>query len=193
MLKTRTLLALVLLPLLIFLVACGGDDDDVSDSSGGDQPAATESSGGQDADDDDRDAEDSDDADDDSSSDGDSAELDEEILANCPELINMFGGFAFTNPDSFGEDFDASIEALQTAADRAPDEIKADMQLLADAIAGFFGTLEEFEVDFSNPASLASLSAEEQAELTAAMESFDTPELAEASERLNTYFTEKCS
>jgi hypothetical protein len=189
--KTRTLLTLVLLPLLVFLVACGGDDDDSSNTSspqptadsgggggsGGDSSSNSGTNSGGDA----------------TPSDADGAE----ILANCPELLGMFGAFssgAFANPGAgnVDDDLEAAAQVFQNAAANAPDEIKADMQILADAFTGFYTALNDLGVDFSNPASFAALDASQQAQLQAALESFSNPELEAASANLDAYFTEHC-
>jgi hypothetical protein len=151
--RTRTLLLLVLVPLLAFLVACGGDDDDGSSSSsnGDSQPSASDS----------------------------------EILANCPELMSMFGAFtagAFANPgnpSNADEDLQAAVEVFQNAADNAPSEIKGDMQTLADAFAQFYATLDDLGVNFSDPSTFASLDASQQATLQAAVEAFSSPEVSQ--------------
>ena len=185
---TRRLLTLALIPLLLFLIACGGDDDDDS-AGGGDQPSATESGGGGGGADDDADE----DADDDADVDIDDAEA---ILENCPELIASFGAIAAIGGGGDpSADFDVNdaVEAFQNAADQAPDEIKADMQVMADAFADFSAAIEEVGVDLNDPASFASLDAGQQAQLLAALQSFDSPELTEANANLTAYFTEHCS
>lgn len=191
--RTRTLLALVIIPLLVFLVACGGDDDGDSGSNGGDQPAAGASdsggNGGGDASDDSSDGES---AGDDANGDADAAQ----VLANCPELVDMFGAFstgAFANP---GADVEADLETVaqvfQNAADNAPSEIQADMQVIATAFTDFYAAIEEIGVDFSDPSTFATLNASQQAQLQAVLESFDSAEVQQASDNLNTWFTENC-
>jgi hypothetical protein len=198
--KTRTLLAIVLIPLLAFLVACGGGDDDDSDSSNGNgQPAATAPSGGSDSGSSGSSGSGSsgsssqpDDSDDDEPS-------DEEILANCPELMGVYNAFAsgglFGAGSAGNADFDleAAASAWQEAADNAPGEIQADMQVFADAISGFVSILAELDVDLSNPATFATLSEEDLSKLEAASESFGAAEVEQAANNLEAYFTEKCS
>jgi len=192
--KTRTLLSLVLLPLLVFLVACGGDDDD-DGSTTSNQPSANDSGGGGGS------GGGGDSSSNSGTNSGGSQDDDDaegaEILANCPELLSMFGAFssgAFANPGAgnVDDDLEAAAEVFQNAAANAPDEIQADMQVLADAFTGFYTALNELGVDFSNPASFAALSAEQQAQLQEALESFSGPELEEASANLDAYFTENC-
>lgn len=195
--RTRTLLALVLLPLLVFLVACGGDDDD--GGNGGDsQPAASDSSGSSgssgSSDSSSSNSDSSGDASDDNDGDADGAE----ILANCPELLGMFGAFssgAFANPgagSNLNDDLENVAAVWQNAAANAPDEIKADMQVMADAFVRFFDGLNDLGVDFSNPATFAALDANQQAELQALLETFDDPALEQASNNLDAWFSENC-
>jgi hypothetical protein len=189
---TRTLLTLVLVPLLVFLVACGGSDDDDGGSS---QPSASDSGGGgSGGDGDSASSSSSNDGGDDSDDDDASAE---QVLANCPELMGMFGAFtagAFTpgGTGSAGDDLEAAAEVFQNAAANAPSEIRADMQVLANAFAGFYAALEDAGVDFSNPASFATLSPDAQLRLQTALESLDSPELQQASDNLDAWFTENC-
>jgi hypothetical protein len=186
--STRGLLTLVLVPLLAFLVACGGDDDDDGADTGGsgDQPAATETGGGGGAS--------SSSDDDDDSEEGPSPE---EVLTNCPELqsfVSAASSGSFGSPGSDVSEDIASLQAgLQEAADNAPDEISGDFQILADAFVAFFGTLDEFDVDLENPASFATLDAEAQAELQAALEEISSDEVVAASENIGTWLTENCS
>ena len=201
---TRTLLAIVLVPLLVFLVACGGDDDDDSGSSSGDQPSASESGGGSSGNDsssgdDDSDA-DEDDGDSSNDSGGDDDEPSgEEILANCPELLGVYSAFAggglFGAGSAGNADFDLedAASAWQDAADNAPGEIQADMQVFADAISGFVSVLADLDVDLSNPATFATLGEEDIAKLEAASESFANADVEQAAANLEAYFTEKCS
>jgi hypothetical protein len=122
----------------------------------------------------------------------DSEEFDPE---DCPEL-QALAESAGLSEDAFttgglGDDFDA--ENFRRLADNSPDEIRDDMQLLAGVLEEFFGKLEELELDFSNPASFASLTPEELAELEELTAGFDTPEITAASERIEAYFAEVCS
>jgi hypothetical protein len=176
-------MTLALIPLLLFLVACGGDDDDDGDA-GGDQPSASDS-GGSDSSDGDGDG--------DSDANVDDAEA---ILENCPELLASFGAIsAIGGGGDPSADFDVNdaVEAFQNAADQAPDEIKADMQVMADAFADFSAAIEDVGVDLNDPASFAALNAEQQAQLLEALQSFDSPALTEANANLTAYFTENCS
>jgi hypothetical protein len=187
--RTRTLLSLALIPLLVFLLSCGGSDDDDGDSSsgGGDTPSATEATGSGSSDNNSSGSNDNNNDDDDPDA--------EEILANCPELLSLFGSL---NPAAFatggaGDDLNDLQTYLSEAADNAPDEIADDFQVLADAFGAFFSVLAEYDVDLSNPASFATLDAEAQVELQAALEAIGTIDVTTASENISQYFTENCS
>lgn len=195
--KSRTILSLVLVPLLAFLMACssGDDDDSSSTGNGGDQPAATQPSTG----DGDGDSESTD-----SSTDGNGDSTDnaanEEVLQNCPELLafasaaaqGAFGG-ASPAPSTLEEDLELTAEYFQQLAANSPDEIRADMQIIADAFGQFFQTLEELEIDFSDPSSFATLDADAVAQLEAASSAVDTPEVNAAVENVQAYFERECS
>jgi hypothetical protein len=184
--RTRTLLTLVLLPFLVFLVACGDDDDD-SSNAGDSQPAASDSSGG--------------DSNSDSSSSSDSNSSDSAgsspSIENCPEFANfassIAGAFAGVTPGSTATDLEDSVEYFQSLADAAPDEIQADMQIIAETFGSFFTVLNDFGIDLSNPASFATLSAEQQTELQAALEGLSNPDIEQASNNVTAWFNENCS
>jgi hypothetical protein len=126
---------------------------------------------------------------------GSSDDSDDIDLEDCPQLeafVNSAGvGEAFTGDGVLGTDFNP--EDFQQLAENAPGEIRADMQVLADVLTEFFTAFEELEVDFSNPASFANLTAEELAELDELSTKFDTPEVTAATERVEAYFEEICS
>jgi hypothetical protein len=205
--NARGLLSLLVIPLLALVIACSsGDDDDdtpapatgggstAGQSTGGDGGStggqSTGSGGGSATGGGSTGSTGSTD----SGSTG-SASSDDLDPEDCPELqafVDSAGvGDAFTGAGAPGQDFDA--EDFQQLADNAPGEIKDDMQVLADVLQEFFAALEDLEVDFSNPASFANLSAEDLAELEELSTRFDTPEIQAASERIEAYFNELCS
>lgn len=199
--KSRTILSLVAVPLLAFLIACssGDDDDSSSTSDGGDQPAATQPSDGGGNGDSSNDGDSTD-----SSTDGNGDSTDnvanDEVLQNCPELLafasaaaqGAFGG-ANPAPSTLEEDLELTAGYFQELAANSPDEIRADMQIIADAFGQFFQTLEELEIDFSDPSSFATLDADAVAQLEAASSAVDTPEVNAAVENVQAYFERECS
>ena len=88
---------------------------------------------------------------------------------------------------------DDAVKAFQDAAKNSPSEIKGDMQTMADGLAKFASTLKDVGVDLSNPATFASLSADQQAKLEAAISTFDTDAFQKASDNVQAYFDQHCS
>ena len=197
--RTRTLLALVLLPLLVFLVSCGGDDDDGGGSSANNQPSASDSSSSSNGSSSSSDTTNNSSSSDSSGSSDSNDATAAEIMANCPELTGFFGAFtsgAFANPASGGSaeaDFEDTVKVFQAAADNAPNEIKGDMQVLADGLAKYFSTLSDLGVDLNNPASFATLDEDKLAQLQTALETFDNASFEEAANNVSAYVDEHCS
>jgi hypothetical protein len=104
--------------------------------------------------------------------------------------ISALGAGGGSGPN--GDIADAA-QAFQEAADNAPDDIKADMQVFADAFAEFGAALEELDINLNDPASFASMNAEQQAQFFSALEAFDDPAVTEASENLEAFFAAECS
>ena len=85
-----------------------------------------------------------------------------------------------------------SAEFFQAFADRAPSEIRPDMQIFADAYEGFFAAIEELEFDFSDPNAVAAMDADDMAALDAAIGSMDTPTVNEALDNIEAFFDREC-
>jgi len=119
--------------------------------------------------------------------------------AKCPELLAWAADSvaatqaAFTGggANAFGAEFTADY--FQEFADRAPDEIRADMQTFADAYSAFFTATDELGIDFSDPSNLATLDAGQVEQLEAAAGLMDTPEVSQASDNIQAYFERECS
>jgi hypothetical protein len=188
--RTRTLLAVALVPLLLFLVSCGGSKKDSSSNTN--QPTATDSGSSSSSDAAPTAASDSSNS---SSNDNLDAAA---VLKNCPELVGVVQAFstgAFANPGSgdSGPNLDDAVKAFQDAAKNSPNEIKGDMQTLADGFAKFASTLKDLGVDFSNPATFASLTADQQTKLQESVSAFDTDAFQKASDNVQAYFDQHCS
>ncbi len=169
--KTRTFLALIAIPLTVLLLACGGGDSDDSSSSSGssDGGTATQSSG--------------------SGSSNSNAQPD---LGNCAELLGFARSLGVSGAFSGGDFGNFNAEVFQDLADNAPDEIKSDMRLLANALVGFFEVLDDLSIDFSNPASFASLSPADLQKLEDASNKIDSAEVQAASEKVGAFFENRC-
>ena len=110
----------------------------------------------------------------------------------CAEAVQAMSAAASAVPQSLtGEagDFDESLDQLEAFADAAPDEIRDDMQVIAEAYARVAEALEDAGID---PDSGEPPSPERIAELQEIAEELDDEELQEASERVNTWFEEEC-
>jgi hypothetical protein len=168
--------ALLLAALALVVAGCGGDDG--GDSASSDTAVVeTESS-----DDGSTETESSDDA-----METDTAEDDGMLGGECAEfaglgakLQNAFGGTS-------GDDIDSVAEVFDELADRVPEEIRDDYQVLADNFKEFADALEG--VDLSSG---ATPDAETLAKLQAAVASMDQPEVQQASENIEAWATENC-
>jgi gas vesicle protein len=195
--KTRTLVAVALVPLLLFLVSCGGSKKDSSSTST--QPTASDSGSSSSNDSNAAPTATTDTSGNDSSNSSSNDDLNAaDVLKNCPELAGVVQAFstgAFANPSSgdSAPNLDDAVKAFQDAAKNSPKEIKADMQTLADGFAKFASTLKDLGVDLSNPATFASLTADQQAKLQDAVSAFDTDAFQQASDNAQAYFEQHCS
>ena len=167
--------------LTLLLGACGGSTEEAADS-----PAPT-SAAPSPAEDAATTAAPSDDA---SSDDGASPE-------NCPELlaaassavaaVQLTGG---VGPEASAE---FTAEYLRELAERAPAEIRDDLEILAEALAGFYETIDASGIDLSDPSSFSNLDASEIQKLEAAVEAMDTPEVDQANQNIQAFFERECS
>ncbi len=107
----------------------------------------------------------------------------------CQELANAGNAFsqAFGSATS-GADLSDEAEAFQEFADNAPDEIREDMQTLADAYEEIVAALADVDLDPG-----ATPSAEQVAELTQALSSIDSTGVSAASQRIGTWAQENCT
>lgn len=191
--KTRTILTLVLLPLLIFLVACGGDDDDSANT--GDQPSTSDSNSSGSSNSGTSDSNSSSSSSSDSNSNNSASSSG--TFENCPEFANFAASiataFSGATPGSAATDLEDTVQYFQALADASPDEIRADMQVIAEAFGGFYSVLNDFNIDLSNPTSFASLTADQQAQLQTALEELGNPNLEEASNNVSAWFEANCN
>ncbi len=166
----------------VSLAACGGDDsgssasDEGSDSTeapaassdapdssaGGDESAATTGAP-------------------DFSGDGGG-----EFCSQAQGFDEVFGDEAFqsNDPADLEDQFNASQEASAQLEESAPDEIKADVAILADAIGGLIEVFAAADYDFTQLAS--------DPEAIAQLEAFSSAEITDASTRVEAYLTEVC-
>jgi hypothetical protein len=166
----------------ISLAACGGDDGDSSASDEGSEsteaPAASSETP-------------------DSSAGGDesaattaapdfSGEGGDEFCGEAQGFNEVFSGEAFQSDDpaNLEEQFNASQQALEQLEESAPDEIKEDVGIIADALAGLIDVFASANYDFTQLA--------QDPEAIAQLEAFNSQEITDASTRVEAYLTEVC-
>ena len=98
--------------------------------------------------------------------------------------------FAGGRTSSDGVEF--SAEFFQEFADRAPSEIRADMQIFANAYTGFFDAIEDLGFDFSDPTAIANMDQNDMADLDAAIGMMDSPEVTQALDNIEAFFEREC-
>ena len=102
----------------------------------------------------------------------------------------LAGGSDFANPLAAGAgDFDAVADVWQQIADRAPDEIKGEMQILADALTEFANILSG--IDLTDPSALTD--PDTQAAFANLEDAVDTERLEQATDAVNAWFEENCA
>ena len=156
-------LAILVLALALVAAGCGGDDD----SSASDEPTVEETTT-------------ADETTDDDTTDLSGVLEDEDCLALAgvgASIAQAFSGAADSGSD-------ADLEEL---ASRVPEEIRDDVQILAQALAEYSEKLRDAGIEAG-----ATPSAEQVQELQAAIASLDQQELTAASERIQAWATENC-
>ena len=111
------------------------------------------------------------------------------LLADEDCLALASAGAAFAQAFAgAGATNDESAAALEELASKVPDEIKADVETLGQALAEYAAELEGIGVQAG-----ATPSAEQLQQLQAALASLDQEELTAASERLEAWSQENCT
>lgn len=103
---------------------------------------------------------------------------------DCLQLASIGATFAqaFT-----GATDDEAAEAFQELVDEVPDEIRADVQVLADWFADYASELRDVGLEEGQVPTAAQLQ-----QIQAALAATDQAELTAASERVQTWATENC-
>jgi hypothetical protein len=117
----------------------------------------------------------------------DTADL-SEILDDEDCLALASAGAAFAQAFSGTGDSSGSTEELQELASKVPDEIREDVQTLAQALAGYAEKLQDIGVEAG-----ATPTAEQVQQLQAAIASFDQQELTAASNRIEAWTQKNCT
>ena len=187
----RKLLALSLAAVMaLSLAACGSDSsDDQSSQSRDDESelSASQGDGGSSSDGDSS-------SDDGSSSDGDSSS-DVPDLGNMGDCVEAAAAFAQVTLIPLGLTFGATEEDLAELQDSLdeldasiPDEVKDDYEVLRDAYAEFGEVMSG--VDFTDPGAMLDPDTADAMEEAGAL--LETPEVQEATDNIDAYFSENC-
>ena len=164
-------LALLLLAVALVAVGCGGDDESASDETTIEETTTTEET---------TTSEETTDETTDTDLSGILADEDCVALAGAgAAFAQVFAGGGATTEESSA--------ALQELVDKVPDEIEADVRILADAFAQYAAELQDIGLEAG-----ATPTAEQLQELQAALASIDQENVTAASERLEAWATENC-
>ena len=161
-------LSILVLALALVAAGCGGGDDDSSASGDTTVEETTTTDTSEDT------------TTDDGSATGDFDFADEDCQALLGVGARIAAAFSGTGSD-------ANTDELQELADKAPDEIQADVETLAQAFSQYAEKLQDVGI-----AAGATPTAEQVAELQAALASLNQEELTAASQRIEAWATENC-
>jgi len=164
----RFLIALLAAGALV-VTGCGGDDDDTSAAASASEASASASE--------------------------ETEEIDPEAVENaaeavglgedCAEVVAAFAAVAGSAGSAMSGnaegDLEESLEAFEAYAEVAPEEIRDDMEQMAEAYGEFVRAIADSGWDSAS----GEMPPEE---VMAALEDLDTDELTEASNRVSAYF-----
>ena len=165
-------LSVLVLALALVATGCGGGDDEssASDETTIEETTTTETT-----------------SEDTTSEDTTDTDVDVAGLLNDEDCLQLASiGATFAQAISGASDQEAA-EALQNLADDVPDEIKADVQVLADLFADYTAKLEDIGITAGSTPS-----AEQLQQLQAALADANQTELTAASERIQAWANENC-
>jgi ribosomal protein L12E/L44/L45/RPP1/RPP2 len=164
-------LALLVMALALVAAGCGGNDNE---SAGSDETAIEDTTSTEST---------SEETTEESTDTGDlSGVLDDE---DCLRLAGI--GATFAQAITGANDEEAA-EAFQNLVDNVPDEIKADVQVLADWFAEYSAKVKDIGIEAGQTPT-----ADQIQQLTAALATTNQEEVSAASERLGTWANENCS
>ena len=175
--RSKVLVSLVAIPLLVLLVACGGDKKESSssnDGGGSDTSSSSNSSGG-------------------GSNNSNTSSNDGAV---SPENCKSYAAMEAAATKAFGgtgSTFKIDEKALNDLAKNSPSEIRSDMTLVVGTIVEVFQSMEKLGVNFNDPSSFARMDAAKLAEFEKIGAKFDDKKFVDASERIDKYFVSKCS
>jgi hypothetical protein len=161
-------LSILVLALALVAAGCGGGDDD-SSASGDTTVEETTTT------------DTSDDGTTDDGATGDFDFADEDCQALLGVGATIAAAFSATGESG------ANTDELQDLASKVPDEIKADVETLAQAFSAYAAKLQDVGIEAG-----ATPTAEQVQELQAAIASLDQEELTAASQRIEAWAQENC-
>jgi hypothetical protein len=109
-----------------------------------------------------------------------------DLCANARELESLGSGDALTDLDE--ATFTRLTNLVDGVRENAPDEIRADIDTVADGFADVREIFEEYDYDLAKLGAAAAADPE----LTERLESFGGADFTAASERVSTYLQEEC-
>jgi hypothetical protein len=161
-------LSILVLALALVAAGCGGDDDDSSASGDTTVEETTTTDTSEDTT-----------TDDGSGATGDFDFADED----CQALL----GVGATIAAAFSGTGDANTDELEELASKVPDEIKADVETLAQAFSAYAQKLQDVGIEAG-----ATPTAAQVQELQTAIASLDQDELTAASQRIEAWAQQNC-
>ena len=168
-------LSILVLALALVAAGCGGGDDDssASDTTTVEETTTEETT--------------EETTDDGTATSGDFDFADEDCRGLVAAFLGVSQAFAAAAGGSDAE-LQEQAEAFSEFADDVPDEIRADVQTLADAYGQYIDVLQDAGLQ---PGELPT--AEQAQQLQDALQAVGTADVTAASERLGTWTTENCS
>jgi ABC-type glycerol-3-phosphate transport system substrate-binding protein len=168
-------LSILVLALALVAAGCGGGDDDssVSDTTTVEETTTEETT--------------EETTDDGTATSGDFDFADEDCRGLVAAFLGVSQAFAAAAGGSDAE-LQEQAEAFSEFADDVPEEIRADVQTLADAYGQYIDVLQDAGLQ---PGELPT--AEQAQQLQNALQAVGTADVTAASERLGTWTTENCS
>jgi hypothetical protein len=173
----RLLTIAVVILLALAGASCGGDDEESSDEDTITFETTTDDTT-------------TDETTDETTTDDETTDDSGDSLASedCQDLISASAalGQAFGGAQS-GEDLSESSEAFTEFAENAPDEIRSDLELMAETYAAYVDALEDIGLDPGETPS-----ADQAVEFQQALASIDLEEFSAASQRFTTWAGANC-
>lgn len=118
------------------------------------------------------------------------------LSSECVALANVFGSLSQVGL-AFGGQADFDVDEVQAQFEDArrglPDDLQDDIDVLAEAIIGYFEFLAGLDVDLDDPQAIASLTPADLEQLTEAAALFDSEAVQQAGDNLSAYGEAECA